>query len=85
MDAAATRYRLGDAFTVADVAATGRLGGGEEGSTFAAGIGGRLGERVCCVAVPRVEVEVPTTIGLGDAFVGGFLAALTAEPTQIPG
>ena len=32
------------------------------------------GARVAVVPVPILEVATPTTVGLGDAFVGGFLA-----------
>jgi ADP-dependent phosphofructokinase/glucokinase len=33
------------------------------------------GGRVACAAVPTLQVDNPTTVGLGDTFVGGFLAA----------
>jgi ADP-dependent phosphofructokinase/glucokinase len=35
-----------------------------------------LGDRICCVPVVHVEGPNATTVGLGDAFVGGFLPAL---------
>ena len=35
-----------------------------------------LGDRICCVPVAHVEGPNATTVGLGDAFVGGFLPAL---------
>ncbi len=33
-----------------------------------------------CEAAYRLDVDVPTTIGLGDTFVGGFVAALVSGP-----
>lgn len=67
-----TRYRLGDTITAADVAATGHLPRNASGA--------RLVERVAelvpgsvGVAAFDLAVEQPTTIGLGDTFVGGFL------------
>jgi ADP-dependent phosphofructokinase/glucokinase len=46
------------------------------GSVFAAGIPERLGDAVRCIPSRLLDVAAPTTIGLGDTFVGGFLAAL---------
>jgi sugar/nucleoside kinase (ribokinase family) len=37
----------------------------------------RLGDAVCCVPAHALGVPNPTTIGLGDTFVGGFVAALS--------
>jgi hypothetical protein len=31
---------------------------------------------VCCVPAHVLVSETPTTVGLGDTFVGGFVAAL---------
>ena len=45
-----------------------------EGAQFAAAIGDLLGSKVCVVPVAEVDQSSGTTIGLGDAFVGGFLA-----------
>lgn len=46
------------------------------GVHFAEALHRRLGQQVCCVPVAAVEQTNATTIGLGDAFVGGFLPAL---------
>jgi len=43
---------------------------------FAARINERLGDAVRCIPSRLLDVAAPTTIGLGDTFVGGFLAAL---------
>lgn len=76
VDLASTRYRHGDDFTPADLAAMADEPRHEAGTRFAVALGVRLGERVCCVPARALSVASPTTIGLGDAFVGGFLAAL---------
>ena len=76
----ATRYRIGDGHTAADFAATAELprhGGGE--AVVAAverGIPGSVG-----VAAHVLDVATPTTIGLGDTFVGGFFAPLASRQT----
>jgi ADP-dependent phosphofructokinase/glucokinase len=44
--------------------------------TFAAALEDRMGGVVRCLPGFRLDVAEPTTIGLGDAFVGGFLAAV---------
>lgn len=73
---AATRYRLGDACTAADLDDTARLprhAGGEAVVRAAESGLGATG-----VAAHVVDTADPTTIGLGDTFVGGFLAAVPA-------
>ncbi|HEY0186958.1 MAG TPA: ADP-dependent glucokinase/phosphofructokinase [Cellulomonas sp.] len=72
---AGTRYVHGDGFTVEDYAATEALGPGPLGAGLAAALGGVAPELVCEPAY-ALDVPLPTTIGLGDTFVGGFLAAL---------
>jgi ADP-dependent phosphofructokinase/glucokinase len=75
---ATTRYCYGDDFTVANYREIESLSPNREGALFASAIQERLAHRVCCVAVAQVEPAHATTIGLGDAFVGGFLPALLA-------
>ncbi|MFF7682115.1 ADP-dependent glucokinase/phosphofructokinase [Microbacterium sp. NPDC007973] len=73
---AATRYRLGDACTAADLDETARLPRHAGGAAVVA-----KAERVLSavgVAAFVVDTPHPTTIGLGDTFVGGFLAAVPA-------
>jgi ADP-dependent phosphofructokinase/glucokinase len=71
---AATRYRLGDSFTAADVEGTTAMSRHERGAELVAAIETAMPE---AVGVPAFSLDVahPTTIGLGDTFVGGFLAA----------
>ena len=77
---AATRYRLGDDWTTADLAATDQLPRDPAGAAVIATIAGRPGY----AGVPAFAAESPspTTIGLGDSFVGGFLAAHAPERTD---
>ncbi|QCQ17954.1 ADP-dependent glucokinase/phosphofructokinase [Microbacterium sp. RG1] len=70
---AATRYRLGDAATAEDMAATAGFGRHPDGERVVAEVQ-RLVPGAVGVAAYRVDVAHPTTIGLGDTFVGGFLA-----------
>lgn len=72
---AATRYRKGDGFTAEDYRETEDLPLQEAGKRFAAGIEKLAGENVCCLPCIQAKVKNPVTIGLGDSFVGGFLAA----------
>lgn len=73
---AATRFRLGDACTAADLDDTARLGRHSGGQTVVAAAERELG--ATGVAAFVVDTAHPTTIGLGDTFVGGFLAAVPA-------
>lgn len=75
---ATTRFRHGDDFTADDYHAVARLAPKAEGERFAEAITHLLGDRVCCVPVAQVAQAGGTTIGLGDAFVGGFLPALVS-------
>ncbi|MET0423407.1 MAG: ADP-dependent glucokinase/phosphofructokinase [Actinoplanes sp.] len=71
---AATRYCYGDDFTDGDVDRLRRQPRRPESVTFAASI--NKVDKVRCVPGFALDVENPTTVGLGDTFVGGFLAAL---------
>ncbi|KTR96437.1 hypothetical protein NS220_02160 [Microbacterium testaceum] len=73
---AATRYRLGDACTAADLDETARFPRHAGGAAVVAAAEERL--RATGVAAFVVDTAAPTTIGLGDTFVGGFLAAVPA-------
>ncbi len=73
---ATTRFRRGDDLDAAACAETASLPANEHGARFARDIKALLGDRVCCVAVALVSQENATTVGLGDAFVGGFLPEL---------
>ncbi|MEZ4869717.1 MAG: ADP-dependent glucokinase/phosphofructokinase [Caldilineaceae bacterium] len=73
---ATTRFRYGDDFTLADYREVEALPPNPAGAAFAVAIQQVLGNKVCCVPVAQVDQPNGTTIGLGDAFVGGFLPAL---------
>ncbi|MCE1174404.1 MAG: ADP-dependent glucokinase/phosphofructokinase [Propionibacteriales bacterium] len=79
IDLAGVRYCCGDDFTADDLAAVQALPARPDGQRFAAALTAELGEAVCCVPTRLIETDTPTTIGLGDTFVGGFLAALLDE------
>jgi ADP-dependent phosphofructokinase/glucokinase len=51
---------------------------------FAAALEGRLGGVVRCLPAFDLDVAMPTTVGLGDAFVGGFLAAVSGHRVDLP-
>lgn len=78
---AATRYRLGDACTAVDLDDTARLPRHRGGEAVVAAVQERLsaaGLPAVGIAAHVVDTPHPTTIGLGDTFVGGFLAAVPA-------
>ncbi len=74
---ASTRYRLGDGFTARDYDETAAMAPGLVGARVADEVAALLGADARVVpALDLTDVPAPTTIGLGDSFVGGFLAAL---------
>lgn len=75
---ATTRFRYGDEFTAENYREIEELLPNPHGFIFAKAIKTLLGDKVCCVPVAQVEQAKGTTIGLGDAFVGGFLPVLLA-------
>jgi ADP-dependent phosphofructokinase/glucokinase len=77
---AATRYVHGDDFTDADVTALRRRP--RRSADFADALRAEMGERVRCAPGFELDIENPTTVGLGDTFVGGFLAEV-ANPESI--
>jgi ADP-dependent phosphofructokinase/glucokinase len=72
---ASTRYLYGDGFVESDYAAVARLPPSEAALAFATGIHAELPGQVRCEAAILLQTDHPTTVGLGDSFVGGFLAA----------
>ncbi|GAA2713097.1 ADP-dependent glucokinase/phosphofructokinase [Micromonospora olivasterospora] len=76
---AATRYCHGDDFTDEDVEHLRLLPRRPESVAFAAALRSRMGEAVDCVPGFALDVQDPTTVGLGDTFVGGFLAELALK------
>ncbi len=82
---AATRYRVGDGHTADDYATTGGLTVHAGGAGFARAIEERFAGTAVCVPAFDLRTEHPTTIGLGDSFVGGFLAAWSTSLTPDSG
>jgi ADP-dependent phosphofructokinase/glucokinase len=73
---ASTRYSYGDEYTDQQYAAMRSRPRRTEAREFAAALESRMGGVVRCVPAFDLDVAEPTTIGLGDTFVGGFLAGL---------
>jgi ADP-dependent phosphofructokinase/glucokinase len=73
---ASTRYRHGDGFTEREYREVGGLPPSARGAEFAAAIENRMGSEVRCLPAFVLTGDHPTTIGLGDTFAGGFIAAL---------
>ena len=74
---ATARFCYGDSFTKEHYETVKRLPPNREGARFAVAINKGLEKNVCCVPVAQVEQSNATTVGLGDAFVGGFLPVLS--------
>ena len=73
---ATARFRYGDEFTRANCSEIASLAPCPEGAAFASAFNALSGDHAVCVPVADVPQENATTVGLGDAFVGGFLPAL---------
>lgn len=73
---ATARFLYGDGFAKANYREIEGREPHAEDAQFADMIKATGGDSVVCVPVAAVEQENGTTIGLGDAFVGGFLPAL---------
>jgi ADP-dependent phosphofructokinase/glucokinase len=74
-----TRYSYGDEYTDRQYAAMRGRPRRTAAREFAAALEGRMGGVVRCVPGFDLDVAEPTTIGLGDTFVGGFLAAISRK------
>jgi sugar/nucleoside kinase (ribokinase family) len=77
--AASTRYSHGDEYTDQHADLIRSSPRRAEAVAFAAALESRMGTAVRCVPGLRLDVARPTTIGLGDTFVGGFLAAVARK------
>ena len=73
---ATTRFRYGDNFTRANYNEIAGRAPNRPGAEFARAFNALAGGSAICVPVADVDQENGVTIGLGDAFVGGFLPAL---------
>jgi len=78
---ASTRYSYGDDYTDEQYELTRSLPVRPEALSFATALEERMGAVVRCVPGFRLEVSQPTTVGLGDSFVGGLLASLVRRRT----
>ena len=73
---ATARFRHGDDFTRANYDEIASRAPNAAGAEFACSFNAAAGASAVCVPVADVAQENATTIGLGDAFVAGFLPAL---------
>ena len=71
---ATARFLMGDGYGQEEYQHVLTLPAEQEGRQFAAQIHALLGKGVWCEPSVDAATATPTTIGLGDAFVGGFLA-----------
>ena len=76
---ASTRYSYGDEYTDQHVDLIRSRPRRPEALEFAAALEGRMGRVVRCLPGFNLDVAEPTTVGLGDTFVGGFLAAASQK------
>ena len=76
---AATRYVHGDAMTVDDYRRTADAAPQAASVAFAAALERRGVGHVVCVPAFDLDTPTPTTVGLGDSFVGGFIAVLSGR------
>ncbi|MDX3104771.1 hypothetical protein [Nonomuraea angiospora] len=74
---ASTRYCHGDEYTNHHYELMQNRPRRTESVEFAAALERRMGKVVRCLPGFELDVAAPTTVGLGDAFVGGFLAAVS--------
>ncbi|MBV7327986.1 hypothetical protein KFU94_06945 [Chloroflexi bacterium TSY] len=63
-------------FTIENYKEIESLSPNQQGAIFTDALKKLLANKICCVPVAYVEQSNTTTVGLGDAFVGGFLPAL---------
>jgi ADP-dependent phosphofructokinase/glucokinase len=76
---ASTRYSYGDEYTDQHVELVRSQPRRTEAVKFAAALEGRMGGMIRCLPGFKLDVAEPTTIGLGDTFVGAFLAAVSQK------
>ena len=72
---ASTRYCYGDGFTVGDYEAVERRQIHQGGAELGRALESRDGRLTAVVPAFILDICSPTTIGLGDTFVGGFIEA----------
>jgi ADP-dependent phosphofructokinase/glucokinase len=79
---ATARYIRADTLDASTVKRVAALPADPSVAIFAADLAALSGDSVC-VPVPSVHEAQPTTVGLGDTFVGGFLAACADAPAAL--
>jgi ADP-dependent phosphofructokinase/glucokinase len=79
---ASARYCFGDDCTEEDYESMRDRPRQADAIEFAAALQARMGGAVRCVPGLDLDVTDPTTIGLGDTFVGGFLTAVSRRKAQ---
>jgi ADP-dependent phosphofructokinase/glucokinase len=79
---ASARYVLGDDFDAGDYRAIQHNPAHPRGAAAVEALQRALGDSVCGVPALMLTTATPTTIGLGDSFVGGFLGGLARDATQ---
>ncbi|GAA3599361.1 hypothetical protein GCM10022223_13510 [Kineosporia mesophila] len=83
---ASVRYLHGDTFTDEQMSAVAALPRRERSASFAnelEALAALSGAVLRCRAAWALETGVPTTVGLGDTFVGGFLSAVLRERANV--
>ena len=78
---ASARYSYGDEYADQHIELIRSRPRRTEAVEFAAALESRMGGVLRCVPSFNLDVAEPTTIGLGDTFVGGFLAAVFQQGT----
>lgn len=73
---ASTRYCFGDGVTSSKYAEVSRYEPNKKSVEFARKVNSAQQGSILCVPALDLQVKHPTTIGLGDTFVGGFIAQL---------
>jgi ADP-dependent phosphofructokinase/glucokinase len=81
---AGTRYAYGDNFTETHYRTVEGGTPRSAGAAFATLIEDRMEGAARCVPTYELAPSNPTTVGLGDSFVGGFLASLAQADRPLP-
>lgn len=80
---AATRFRMGDNFTLEDYAETKNISDRKESIAFCESMQEMLGDMIYCIPCKDLSyVKNPTVVGLGDSFAGGLLPGLLKKNRQ---
>ncbi|MCI2956260.1 ADP-dependent glucokinase/phosphofructokinase [Agromyces atrinae] len=80
---ASTRYLHGDGHDASDYERTAALPTNPDGVRVADALPELVDEPLVCLPGLALATTRPTTIGLGDTFIGGFIAALAREESHV--